>query len=536
MSTILPDQAPDAPPPGEPEPRPARPGGALAETLIDSSLDAAPAALPPPPPPPRTLPWQSTGRNIWSVASSAWLALILSGLVALLLALTWLLPQLPGQLDSEAGAAERWLATAAANAGALGGILRGLGLFQIMQSTLLQALLALLVFVLLMQLARLAHAAWMLRQAPRALDQGGGVNGEPLPIGASITLLRWRSAHPAPPLLLANELHRLLDARLRHIERRTVRVGPAPATVGLSAQGENGDPLTLEDRLLAVSGINAAFLRPLLVVGMLAATLLVWTNATFGWTYTADHLAPGERMVDAIHDLNFEYRVEQRAPGILQPQLVASVAGDTTIMPVQQEMQNDVGNAVVRAQPGAPGLIVQTVNGELLLARPGQVTPVSSIGLGFPSAGSEETLLLPQQSAGLRLVRTEQGQPGPAEDGFLVEVFQSGSEQAVLRTLITAAEILSIPTASGAVVLAVTPLPNLSVQVQRSPLQWLLWVALALSAVGLLGFRQQTGFVLAQIGPWPPERAVVTIQSDLPDEMDSIKRWYSESTQSGVKE
>jgi hypothetical protein len=463
---------------------------------------------------------------------------VLSALVALLLALNWILPQLPGQLDSEAGAADRWLAAAAAAAGALGGVLRGLGLFQIMQSTLLQLLLSLLIFVLLLQLARLAAAAYALRQAPHVLDHAGSVNGEPLPVttaaAAANPLLRWRSSHPAPPLTVAGELQRLLDARLRHVERRTVRV--LPAAVDEAAAGESGEGLTLEERLLAVRGQSAAFLRPLLVLGMLAAALLIWTNATFGWEYTASHLAPGERMADAIHDLRFEYRIEQGAPGVLQPQLIASVRNNTAVIPVEQEMQEQVGNAVVRGQPDVPGLIIQTVDGQLLLARPGQVAPVASIGLGFPSAGSEETLLLPQQAAGLRIVRVEAGAPGPAEDVFLVEVFQSGSEQAVLRTQITGSEIVSIPTQLGTVVLAMTPLPTLAIQVRHSPGQWLLWVALALVALGLPGFWQQPGFVLAQIGPWPPERAVVTLQSDLPGEMESLRRWYAQSTGDGVKE
>jgi hypothetical protein len=478
---------------------------------------------------------QAASRSIWAIVASSWLALALSGLLAALLTLTWVLPQLPGQLDSEAGAADRWLTAAAAGSGALGGILRGLGLFQIMQSPLLQLLLGALIFVLLVQLARLALAAYLLRQAPAVLDHTGGVNGEPLQVATAGALLRWRSAHPAPPLHLANELQRLLDARLRRVERRTVRVAPAPVAEEQAPQGES-DPFTLEERLLAVRGSSAAWLRPLLVLGMLAAAALIWTNATFGWEYTADGLAPGERMADAIHDLRFEYRIEQTAPGVLQPQLVASVGDDTAVIPVQQEMQEQVGNALVRAQPGAPGLIVQTVDGELLLARPGQVTPVSTIGLGFPSAGSEETLLLPQQAVGLRLVRVEQGAPGPAEDAFLVEVFQSGSEQAVLRTTIAGSEIVSIPALGGNVVLAMTPLPNLSVQVRHSPAQWLLWMALALGALGLLGFWQQPGFVLAQVGPWPPERTVVTVQSDLPAEMHSLKRWYSESTEGGGKE
>ena len=88
--------------------------------------------------------------------------------------------------------------------------------------------------------------------------------------------------------------------------------------------------------------------------------------------------------------------------------------------------------------------------------------------------------------------------------------------------------IVPIPTFTGDVLLAMTPLPNLSIQVRHGPGYWLLWPALALLVLGALGFAQQAGFVLAQIGPWPPERAVITLQSDLPGEMASLHRWYSE--------
>ena len=90
-------------------------------------------------------------------------------------------------------------------------------------------------------------------------------------------------------------------------------------------------------------------------------------------------------------------------------------------------MQEEVGNVVVRAQPGAPGLLVQTVDDALLLARPGQAVPVSAIGFGFPSVGSEETLLLPQQAVGLRIVRMEQGTPGPAEDLSKLRFFKAAT-------------------------------------------------------------------------------------------------------------
>jgi hypothetical protein len=475
--------------------------------------------------------WHNAVRSLWLFVSSPWLVLVLSILLVLLLALTWVLPQLPGQLSSEAGAAERWLTSAAGARGGLGSLLRSLGLFQIMHSPLLQTLLALLLFVLLVQLVRLLWAAYVLRKAPRVLDTTRGVNGEPLLIATTGTLLRWRLSHPAQPLPLAGELQRLLEARLRHVDRRTARVAAAPMPPPHEHASEGTEPLAgiaLEERLLAVQGLNAAWLRPLLVLGMLAALALVWINAVFGWEFTVPQLAPGERSADAVHDLRFEYHLEQPTPSVLQPALITTVGSETVSIPVTQEMHEEVGGAVVRAQPGAPGLLVQTVDGALLLARPGQAVPEAAIGLGFPSIGSEETLLLPQQAVGLRIVRMEQGRPGPAEDGFLVEVFQGGSEQAVSRITVDRSEIVAVPSFMGEVLLAMTPLPNLSVQVRHGPGYWLIWPALALLALGALGFSRQPGFVLAQVGPWPPERSVVTIQSDLPGEMASLRRWYSE--------
>ncbi len=68
--------------------------------------------------------WQAAVRSVWYVASSPWLLLVLSTLLVLLLALTWVLPQVPGQLNSEAGVAERWLATTASAWGGLGSVFR----------------------------------------------------------------------------------------------------------------------------------------------------------------------------------------------------------------------------------------------------------------------------------------------------------------------------------------------------------------------------------------------------------------------------
>jgi hypothetical protein len=300
----------------------------------------------------------------------------------------------------------------------------------------------------------------------------------------------------------------------------------AEARLDLREGSDSSGANTLEERLLALRGLNASLLRPLLPLGMLCALALIWINAAFGWEFTAFQLAPGERTADPIHNLRFEYHLAQPEPDLLQPSLIATIDDAAVSIPVTQEMQEQVGNAVVRAEPGAPGLLVQTIDSALQLARFGQAAPVAAIGLGFPNLGSEETLLLPQHAVGLRIVRLETGAPGPAGDGFLVEVFQGGNERPVTRITVDRSEVVSIPTFTGDVPLAITLLPALNIQVRHAPGFWLLWPALALLALGALGFARRPGFVLAQIGPWPPERAVVTLQSDLPDEMASLRRWY----------
>ena len=247
--------------------------------------------------------WQAAVRSLWRVASSPWLVLALSILLVLLLALTWLLPQVPGELSSEAGAAERWLTTTAAAWGGLGNLFRSLGLFQVMHSPVLQLLLALLMFAILVQLARLLWTAYLLRKAPHALDVTTGVNGEPLPIATAGTLLRWRLSHPAPPLALAGELQRLLEARLRHVDRRTVRVAPAPLPRATTSSPEDtrcargADPRRAHAR--APRGQCRRCCARCWRSGMVLALALIWINAVFGWEFTAPQLAPGERTADA---------------------------------------------------------------------------------------------------------------------------------------------------------------------------------------------------------------------------------------------
>ena len=57
-------------------------------------------------------------------------------------------------------------------------------------------------------------------------------------------------------------------------------------------------------------------------------------------------------------------------------------------------------------------------------------------------------------------------------------------------------------------------------------------VALILTAAGLVGYLQRPGFVLLQVGPWPEQRTVMTVQSDLPSEF-SLLRSFVEGIEEG---
>ena len=89
--------------------------------------------------------------RLWNILTYP-LLLLASTLALLLLYLVSLwLPQLPGELRTEATAAQRWFAGASTPWGGAGGLLRNLGLFDVLHSLLFQSLLAVIGFLLLLQ-------------------------------------------------------------------------------------------------------------------------------------------------------------------------------------------------------------------------------------------------------------------------------------------------------------------------------------------------------------------------------------------------
>lgn len=477
----------------------------------------------------RTDAWQV----IWLALGSPWLLLGLAGWLALLLLVSIWLPQMPDYLREEGSAASRWLLAASTPYGVLGTVARGLGLFDVLHGPLFQAPLAALIFVLLVQIIQQITAAQALRRLP-ALLAAPGVDGEPLPLRTPYRLLRWRGAVTEPALALAGQCQILLEARFGRVERRTLRVAPAPVTVEGEdgAEGSDSRSPVLEERLLATRGQQAVLLRPLLLAGMLCAALYLWTASTLAWHFEAPFLIPGAPAVDSVHGLTMQYELARPVDGVLTPRLRVALGDESTPVTVAPRMAAQLAGVDVVARAVAPALEVRTLADSADLARPGQAATVSALGLGFPTDGSEETVLLPRIGAGLRIVRDGQNTPAVDDDVFLVEVYSSASEQPLRRFTVTASQIETIRVrgpGDPALTLAFVPLPALAVEARSTPGQWLLVVALVLAVIGLFGYLQQPGFVLVQFGPWPAQRTVMTMQSDLPGEFTSLRRWREES-------
>ena len=470
---------------------------------------------------------------LWLALGSPWLLFGLTGWLALLLLVSIWLPQMPNYLHEEGSAASRWLIATATEYGGLGTVARGLGFFDVLHGTLFLAPLAALIFVLLVQIVQQITAAQALRRLPAVLA-APGVDGEPLPLRSPYRLLRWRGAVAEPALAMAGQIQMLLEARFGRVERRTMRVAPAPVTVEGEDGAESGDsvPPVLEERLLATRGQQAVLLRPLLLAGMLCAALYLWTASTLAWHFEAPFLIPGASAVDSIHGLTMQYELARPVDGVLTPRLRVALGDESTPVTVAPRMAAQLAGVDVVARAVAPALEVRTLADSADLARPGQAATVSALGLGFPTDGSEETVLLPKIGAGLRIVRDGQNTPAADDDIFLVEVFSGASEQPLRRFQVTSSQVETIRVrgqGDPALTLAFVPLPALAVEARATPGQWLLVLALLLAVIGLFGYRQQPGFVLVQLGPWPEQRTVMTMQSDLPGELAALRRWREES-------
>ena len=473
--------------------------------------------------------FQRATERIWRWLQQPWLLIICFLLGLLLLAGAWLLPQLPGQLNDEPATASRWLLTTSSAYGVWGNTFRILGLFNVLHSGLLQLLLVLLALLGAVQLADLLGALRQFAGLAALLEQPATAAGEPLPIEPLRPVYRLRTAYDQPVEPATTTLAAELAERYPTVQRAAVPL-PAPeegTAAGQSepppdAPGEQATDGPLEVRILGVRHRMALYLRLLLPTGLLIALAGVWMATAFGWQVASPTLAPGDAYRSVNRGLEVRYipPVNVEGQDVGAPQISVRVDNRNFTYTVPSAVRFQLDSATARVSPSAPALWVASAGGAPSLARPGETERHEAIGLAFPSPGSEESLLLPDLAAGLRLVRT-----GSAGD-FILELYRSTDVEPVMRTELARNTPALVPLegedTEGNAALWIVPLPALQVDVRYTPGLWLTWVGLALAAIGVAGLIRQPAFALVQIGPWPPERAVVVLQSSHPEELAAL--------------
>jgi hypothetical protein len=453
--------------------------------------------------------WVTAVDTLWRGLRRPWLLIAGGAAVLLLLLSALLLPQLPGQLSRDPTATARWLVGVSAEYGPLGGILRGLSLFNVLHGFLIQLVLALLTLILLIYLADLVRSLWWWRRLPGLLAQPPVEPGTPLPLPQVQKLYRRRSAAQQLPGETERSLQNHLAQRFDQIQRVELPLPPVEQSTEAEAPG-------VEIRLLALRPWRWAYLRLAFVAGLLLAITVVWWIVLAGWEVAAPVLAPGAEYRAAAQQLLVQYHVVT-GEGDLQPQVRVGVNEAQVTIPVTTSASVKVAGVDVETAPAAPGLYIATVDGAPALARAGQAETEAGLGLTFPSAGSEESVILPAQAVGLRIVRLVDGSGGQAN--YMLEIYQGDSAQPTERVELgrQAVERVTVSPANpngDETILQFVRLPGVAVVARYLPGLQLLWVALLLFLLGTVGFWQQPAFVLAQIGPWPVERSVVVLQSD----------------------
>ena len=487
---------------------------------------------------------------IWRGLRYPWLLISSGGIVLLLVLSSYYLQQLPSQLNDDPLATARWLMTVSADYGLFGDFLRGLGLFDLLHSPLLYLLFTLIGLILLVHLGDLMGAAWRLHRMTKRLPTEGEAAsaGIPLLIPTPQPVYRWRQAQPALPAELAQRLRDQLAANFDYVATMAVAFSTQAAPTDTTVP-EPIPSSSQEVRLFASRHLRWAMARPLFMLGLLVLWFVIWLILTFGWAVMPASLAPGAEYRYAAHELVLQYQATEQA-NTLKPELAVHVGegsyaagcsgcertGRASVsLPAALPGRTRIGSVEVTTTPGAPGLLLSTVSstvsntisnsgqGEPLLQRPGQSNRANAIGLVFPNPGSEESVVLPDQAVVLRIVRM----PDSANGAFTVEI-QDNDKRPVQHLQINKAKRETLQLNGKTVVLRFVPLPSLDVAACYVPDAWLLWLALVLILLGAVGFWYQPAFILAQLAPWPKNRTVLVVQSDVQREVDAVRRWVGE--------
>lgn len=484
-------------------------------------------------------------RATWVGLSRTWILGVTGGAVLLLFFCAIFVQQMPGQLRDDPAEAARWLLMASEQYGALGNVLRTLGLFSVLHNPLLQLLLMMIALVLLIQLGNVIAATWRLHRVPRRLHHAVTSPGEPIPLAAVQPVYRLRQAINGAAPQLIEQLRLELSLGFPEQASATLMLPTAPRAddstsneetvagqVEQSTTAINGAPRT-EERMLVRRHLRYALLRPLLLIGLFVALVAVWLSLIAGWEVTAPLLAPG----DEYHQPEQQLTVRYTLPVVDEqgtPTLQVAVGETVRQLPLDRTLRSNWGQLAIATANGPPALLIQSADDAPVLAQPGQTQTRAAIGVPFPNVGSEESVVV-DQTLYLRLVRLLGTSEQPGITAFWVEVYQVGTDDPVLRLEVADRSQEVITVEGNRYVLNFVPLPSVVLNVRYQPGVWLLGLALLLVVIGAIGYWQRPAFLLVQAAPWPDARTVLVIQSDVAAELQRVRVWLAQQ-QTGQQE
>lgn len=483
---------------------------------------------------------------LWHLLQRSWL-LILLGVLALLIILSALiLPQLPAYYANNPIAASRWLAEASDTLAFGGNIIRALGLFDVLHSTLLRLLLTLIGLTLAIHFADLLAAAIHLYRLPKQItkpaEKAGGVVSLLSPI-----LVRRKSTSSSHSLDEQIEtVQTYLSERYDHIEEADID----SATGGLLPEDTESEenretPISTEKRIFARRHLAFSFLRPLLMLGLLISLIPVWNITVFGWELSPEPIAPGGTIRYEPNDLLIRYEMtdeeltdeetadEETADieatsaekpdnsGSTAMNLHIQIGEDEQTFPINKSLRTTLNQVEIRATSGPPALRISVSNGAPKLALQNQSAASASVGLVFAEPGNEGIVLIPspipEQATYLRIVRG----PEEAEPYFLIEVLDyEGNQTQSQRMPQVASQNLEI--SPGNTQLKIDSVSGLNVTARYLPTTWLFIPALLLVIAGALGYWRRPAFIFAQIFERANQQTVSIYQSDTRSELEAI--------------
>lgn len=321
---------------------------------------------------------------LWRILAAPQALLVLAGLLALVLAMASLIPQIPpGAMDDP----QAWLATQPGPLGRRGGIIGSLGLYNLYHGLGFRLLLALTALVVFVRLVDAAELAW--RASGRGATPGAAGPG-------------WQAHAPrisVPSSLPADEVRERISGFLeRHGYRYTELAGEQPA------------------RWLASRRPGLLWVRPLGYAALLAAAAGLAISGYWGWQDEVWRPLPGEtRLVGhgtayALRLDSFEMQADQQ--GRLQDYdsqvtwLEGPAVAAETVVTARQPASFD--GLTLRQLGYLPIVEIQAWDGAgnpLALEAGGEVQPgTAQVEIRFLEADEQPLILIPAQERLLALV------------------------------------------------------------------------------------------------------------------------------------